>query len=785
MQNTTKSIGVTLLLAAGCGWILTQGPRVQASSHLLIFVFCCLLLELLSKRLPYIGFASGTFLLWFAGAGHPEVGVSGCLLGIGLSLLARGVVWSGRTFEATLQSFLADAVPAAAGLSAYLFAAPYAKTSMYIPGVGAVLIFLPLHLAYSRMLQDWVPKESRRERALALEQIMPSVVAAAVLAAGAALVPLPFLVLLTLFFQNVLRAMIGVAEVKHRALLELKLKKKDETLERAGEKFDSMHRAFQWKAEESTLLQSLNSVVVKARDFEAGVRGLLGVCNKLVASNDLSFYLARKVRVIRHGQPDSNGEPKRAPGVVRACFRRRMTVQGREGGTAWQKAFVVATPVGEHGVLMLERRSNRFQDRELQLLELMARHADEALSSAHHHEQHIQTIASNLAEQEALRATISRLDLFIDAALALSGGQTDSDLFQTAARFAKEISGAQFAGVLVESDSYLSQPPLVVTTMSPLLGLATKVQARGEALLVSEVAPEDRAPLGGAGSLMMAPVKTQPAAVVWAISSQVGELNVESRQWLCLFAVLIAQAFRNLENQKKSLDNAKLAAVGKLAAGLAHEINNPLAAVSLGIQAARYSLQKKPQEADKRLAATEPPLERVKSLLARLLTATEFGAVALEMEPISFEEVVRSAVDEVEIVVQQAGLKLELSFPSELPILGHLASLQEVIINLVLNAKDSLLEAGIEEPTIRITGHTDGEHVQVSVADNGTGIPESAVSSIFEPFFTTKAPGKGTGLGLSVARETLLRHKGTLKLTKNSSTGCCFTLSIPAQPNLH
>ncbi len=235
--------------------------------------------------------------------------------------------------------------------------------------------------------------------------------------------------------------------------------------------------------------------------------------------------------------------------------------------------------------------------------------------------------------------------------------------------------------------------------------------------------------------------------------------------------------------EQQMIATERLAALGTLAAGVAHEINNPLAIIN---DAAGYlaSLLQKQELADMpRKAAFEKTLQKIESSVKRAWTIThqllgnvrksesiltEVDVAGLVNETILFFH--REAKEKDVAVVLQAAEGLN-------PILADPNQIRQVLINLLSNAIHAVSQQG--RITIQVESIANG--MSIAVSDTGTGIPKEHVEKIFEPFFSTKAPGEGTGLGLFVTREIVEKLGGTMEVDSRVGHGTRFKVQIPDQ----
>lgn len=229
--------------------------------------------------------------------------------------------------------------------------------------------------------------------------------------------------------------------------------------------------------------------------------------------------------------------------------------------------------------------------------------------------------------------------------------------------------------------------------------------------------------------------------------------------------------------QESLLRASKLAVVGRLAAGVAHEIGNPLAAVLGYLSLLKQGLPEKDQA--EVLDRTHKELQRIHETIRKLLTYARPDTTTPEPSPLASTRVVHEALVLVRSHPLLQGIELIEDFEVDagLDAIGHEGPLGQVLVNLVLNAAHAL--RGRPDPRIAITRSIEADHVIWRVTDNGPGISSEHRSQIFDPFFTTKPPGEGTGLGLAVSRSLMERMNGDLLLAPASDTGTTFEVVLP------
>ena len=216
----------------------------------------------------------------------------------------------------------------------------------------------------------------------------------------------------------------------------------------------------------------------------------------------------------------------------------------------------------------------------------------------------------------------------------------------------------------------------------------------------------------------------------------------------------------------------RLASIGRLAAGVAHEIGNPLAAL---LTVARVMEQEdEPVELRARLRSIVACAGRIDAIVRNLMTFARAPAqTGREVGPVALDQVVRDAI---ELVSMSREVRVALTLASPAPVVDGVASeLVQVLVNLLTNA----LDASPPMAPVKVSVGEQGDHAEVIVEDQGPGVPLEVKARLFEPFFTTKGPGAGTGLGLSIAYGLVRAHHGQLELDSDDGAGTRVRLRLP------
>ncbi len=234
--------------------------------------------------------------------------------------------------------------------------------------------------------------------------------------------------------------------------------------------------------------------------------------------------------------------------------------------------------------------------------------------------------------------------------------------------------------------------------------------------------------------------------------------------------------------EQQVIQSEKMAAMGQLIAGVAHELNNPLTAI-LGIS---DLLREKPfaSEEKRQLDLVHQQARRAADIVGNLLAFAR--PAKAQKVSLSMNEMAQRTLQLHEYSLRVNNIVVDFQADTKLPaVLGDSNQLMQVFLNLIVNAEQairSVKSSGILRVRLGSRESMSGKVVWVTFEDDGPGITPDALSKIFDPFFTTKRPGRGTGLGLSICLALVKEHGGTIEAQNSPSGGALFTVALPAQP---
>jgi signal transduction histidine kinase len=293
---------------------------------------------------------------------------------------------------------------------------------------------------------------------------------------------------------------------------------------------------------------------------------------------------------------------------------------------------------------------------------------------------------------------------------------------------------------------------------------------------------------GSAKNFVIVPLVIRNEAIgMYVIHTQKPQQEF-SNQDIQLLTVLANQAAAGVENwrtyeqlacvneelkasQAQMIPAAKLAAIGELSANIVHEIKNPVQVLMMSVELMQ-SGRSLPNWND--LVASQ--VKRLSDIVRRLMNFARAASGELTFEPVNVNKAVEDIVAMVQHEYYTGGIEIKVTLSEGLrPIRGNATYLQQVLLNLLINAKDAMPRGG----TITITTEASPSHARVRLSDTGVGIEKKLLKQIFTPFFTTKGEGKGTGLGLSICQKIISQFNGVIEVESEVGKGTTFIITLP------
>ncbi|MGC8604659.1 MAG: ATP-binding protein [Desulfomonilaceae bacterium] len=242
-----------------------------------------------------------------------------------------------------------------------------------------------------------------------------------------------------------------------------------------------------------------------------------------------------------------------------------------------------------------------------------------------------------------------------------------------------------------------------------------------------------------------------------------------------IFTSFNSMALRLREREEQLVQSKKLASLGTMLAGVAHEINNPLSNISSSCEILLEELDEADLEFQRSLL--RKVLDQVEKARTIVLNLLEFSrSKEFMVENLNLATVVNKTLGLVQ-GQKPEGVRVVTNIDPKICIMADRQRIEQALMNLISNAYQAIQGEG--EVRIRAFYSNDGR-VKIRIKDSGKGIPSDNLSRIFDPFFTTKDVGKGTGLGLFITHDIILRHKGTIRVESGPEKGTVFFISLPA-----
>ena len=235
------------------------------------------------------------------------------------------------------------------------------------------------------------------------------------------------------------------------------------------------------------------------------------------------------------------------------------------------------------------------------------------------------------------------------------------------------------------------------------------------------------------------------------------------------------------DKQEQLVQAGKLATLGELTTGVAHELNNPLNNIGLYVGNVIDRIHMGELSTESAREDLEKAMEQVRKATEIISHLRTFGRAApVTFEAVDVDEVIERALSLMQEQLRLRAIDVDLDLcPDALIVQGNPIQLEQVFINLLTNARDALSEVPEARKKIRIVSSLERDRIRIVFEDTGPGIPAEIAKRVFDPFFTTKEVGTGTGLGLSITYSIVKEHGGDISLSKTPGGGATFTVEVP------
>ncbi len=764
-------------------------------------VFLALGVELLALRLPDFGWVSFTFPCYTMALATPGLGGRAAALAALASLSLRYLrAWKQDPLAEMLQDGLPVAAALAAGsLLAWLGAAEpggnfqlLIVNGLYLSGywmTSPTLFGLAEHPLW---------KVSRRT-------LLPLLVAAVVLGGVGAvmfqapteavlwLLPLP--VMANLVGNTVLGAGQGQEEM---GALQEAVGALEKTERKLGTRLRKARHDLDFRLEERILLEELAHTFAGNPELREVLEKATQMVGKVADCESIVFFTAEEDRLLPLYWHSPHGERLESSSLMglgeplaeRAWRSKEIALldpdrRGEERLLVGEST-AVALPLRDVGVLYLGKREDLpFSERQLQLLSLLVDPMIPAIAAAQRKTELIETAEQLARSNRDLENANAYQATMLDAFKSLANQSGIEQLTESLCRQLANVVPTHDRGLILVGDKESEPFEQSWPEQEPLADLRSAAERlRTDDALVLQ--PEPFSLMG----VRLVTEKTLVGVVV-LYHPQPGRFSFTDLERLRTLSFHASSLLRNIqlleqaqrtnqelrEYQAQLIQSSKMAAVGQLAAGVAHQINSPLGAVVLALEMIGRAIKKEqPEKAMKHLAVADEAASAAKEIISNLLVYSRRSSS--ETGRVEVAKVVKRTAKMVQQQLQRDGVKLVTDLEPVSGLTGRGGDLQQILTNLIINGRDAVLLPGASKPEVHVSTRETEKEVKICVADYGPGFEPEAEERLFEPFFTTKPVGSGTGLGLSVGLK-LAEGLGGKILPSRSDGMTRFTVILP------
>ena len=757
-QPLTTPVVPLAVLALSLVFVLAQvgpmvAPRIQGLA-LGAPVAAYLLAEVVAPRLAGFGRFPLSASAFLVAVGCVALGTFPWLFLLGVGLLIRLI--RARMRSESLLSLLADGLPELwAGLAALSTPAgvrPVAATLVYV----VAWQFLPGLFAQAvpaRQLSLWSLARERSATAVLFLSVMGGVLSTlAAQNAAAVAVLLAALPLLAVTVAAQIQVLAAETEGRKQARTERRQERATREIHRLQNQVEMQRLEVELQHRVLTLVGELfmeTALIQSPADLRPA---LLGFVRRAIPCTRITLY------ELEHGAIVASagfGPDELAPGreaLDQMAFERFKAQELKAKGV-----FHLAAHIPERGLLVVSDTVMRWEPSHQHLLLRLAHHLPMCLDAVRYREMQSRVLADEQTRRHELDQLATRLTACLDLLGQLVSCRSVEELVETAQRRLPELVPGfrvevRWREQLYSSGALADAPPRY--TFRLLAGTM------------------------GEGQLLLLGDEPKPLQLV-----DTELLRLFSVQFACLLegAELNKRLLAALEQVKSSqaqvVQSSKMAAIGQLAAGVAHELNTPLGAVSIAVELSVETLESSPEKARKRLEKALESIDQMRAIISKLLFYSRDSRGVRSR--VDLHKVMDDSFQLVAHTLKLTGVEVEVAPGPPVVIEANSNELQQVFSNLLINAKDACGTPGAQLKRIEMWLEKKNQQALIHVKDYGCGMTDETRARIFDPFYTTKAIGEGTGLGLSTSLELVQQHGGTLSCQSQPGQGTHFIVALP------
>ena len=370
----------------------------------------------------------------------------------------------------------------------------------------------------------------------------------------------------------------------------------------------------------------------------------------------------------------------------------------------------------------------------------------------------------SLLEQEAWERTLHITDFFVEA--------REQDLAEQSESYRRSVDSAPTPILLCDAESgtilNLNRVATREVGTTPAGGPVWDLHPEEERSIVRRLFGETiEAGTGKRENLHLARPDGEPLPV----DMRTALIEIRQQSTIQVIYVDLSER-RQLEFQL--IQAEKMAGIGQLAAGIAHEIRNPLGIINNALYDLGELLPDASPEVREDLQIARAEMQRVQEIISNLLEFSHDNKT--EEQPVDLDDLVARTLKLMDKYLQNSGVRAQVDLGATAPCIANENGIRQVLLNLITNAVQAMPEGGELRIETRPMGDT---WLRLVVEDDGEGIPPERRRRIFEPFFTTKEPGRGTGLGLSIVHSVIKRARGRIEVANRPGRGTRFIIQLP------